>query len=76
MKDCKKKESLFFGVKFQECAVEKAEAVFEKLDINEDGNLDEKEFVEGCLNDERLAKLLNTGSNKDIKDELEIENTE
>ena len=50
--------------------------MFEKLDINEDGNLDEQEFVEGCLNDERLAKLLNTGSNQEIKDELDTENAE
>ena len=50
--------------------------MFEKLDINEDGNLDEQEFIDGCLNDERLAKLLNTGSNQEIKDDVELENTQ
>ena len=42
--------------------MERANAVFEKLDVNDDGSLDEQEFVEGCMNDERLAQLLNTGS--------------
>ena len=46
----------------QETAVERACGVFERLDVNEDGELSEQEFVQGCLNDERLAGLLNTGS--------------
>ena len=48
--------------KLQETAIERANAVFEKLDVNDDGSLDEQEFVDGCMNDERLAQLLNTGS--------------
>ena len=54
--------SLVSILSLQETAVERAHAVFEKLDINDDGSLDEKEFVDGCLNDERIAKLLNTAS--------------
>ena len=42
--------------------MERACGVFERLDVNEDGELSEQEFVQGCLNDERLAGLLNTGS--------------
>ena len=42
--------------------MERANAVFEKLDVDRDGTLDEQEFVSGCLNDERIASLLNTGS--------------
>ena len=46
----------------KETAVERANSVFEKLDVNDDGILDEEEFIEGCINDERIASLLNTGS--------------
>ena len=49
----------------QETAIERANAVFEKLDVNDDGSLDEQEFVDGCMNDERLAQLLNTGSGQE-----------
>ena len=42
--------------------MERANAVFEKLDVNDDGILNEQEFVSGCMNDERIASLLNTGS--------------
>lgn len=45
-----------------ETAIERANAVFQKLDVNDDGSLDEQEFVDGCMNDERVAQLLNTGS--------------
>ena len=46
----------------QETAVERANEVFAALDLNEDGTLDEQEFVEGCMKDQSLAQLLNTGS--------------
>ena len=58
----------------QETAIERANAVFEKLDVNDDGSLDEQEFVDGCMNDERLAQLLNTGSGQqhiNLEEELE-----
>ena len=62
----------------QETAIERANAVFEKLDVNDDGSLDEQEFVDGCMNDERLAQLLNTGSGQEHinlgEEEVEEEN--
>ena len=46
-------------------------AVFEKLDVNDDGELNEDEFVGGCLKDETLANLLNTGAAEEQKDSTE-----
>ena len=48
---------------FQDTANEKAASVFRMLDRNDDGELNEDEFVRGCLRDERLRSLLNSGSN-------------
>ena len=31
------------------------------LDINDDGGLNEEEFVKGCLDDDDLVNLLNAG---------------
>ena len=42
--------------------MERANAVFDKLDTDNSGTIEEQEFVSGCLNDERIASLLNTGS--------------
>ena len=36
----------------------KAKTIFAKLDVNGDGQLSEKEFVDGCLKDEELRNLL------------------
>lgn len=49
------------GVTFQDTANERSEAVFKMLDKDHDGELDEEEFVAGCLRDERLRGLLNSG---------------
>ena len=46
---------------FQDTANERSEAVFQMLDKDDDGELDEEEFVAGCLRDERLRNLLNSG---------------
>ncbi len=46
---------------FQDTANERSEAVFRMLDKDDDGELDEEEFVAGCLRDERLRSLLNSG---------------
>ena len=35
--------------------------VFQLLDVDKDGRLDEDEFVEGCLRDKNLINLLNSG---------------
>ena len=34
-------------------------SIFGKLDINGDGELDEVEFIGGCLDDSELVRLLN-----------------
>ena len=61
---------------FQETAIERATAVFEKLDVNDDGELNEDEFVGGCLKDETLANLLNTGASEEKKSNPEEESNE
>ena len=38
---------------------ERADAIFRKMDTNYSNTLDEKEFVDGCLNDPILLKFLN-----------------
>ena len=43
--------------------MERATAVFQLLDVDEDGQLDEDEFVKGCLKDQNLINLLNSGGN-------------
>ena len=44
----------------QDTALERATAVFALLDVNDDGELNEDEFVEGCLKDQNLINLLNS----------------
>ena len=44
--------------------MERTSTIFERLDINGDGELNEDEFVEGCLNNKKLANLLNTGASE------------
>ena len=48
-------------ITFQDTANERSVAVFRMLDKDDDGELDEEEFVAGCLRDERLRSLLNSG---------------
>ena len=48
-------------VAFQDTALERATETFRMLDINGDGELNEDEFVAGCLNDKALADMLNAG---------------
>ena len=45
----------------QDSAGERAQKIFRELDINGDGELDEDEFVKGCLDDGDLMRLLNAG---------------
>ena len=47
--------------------------MFEKLDVNDDGELNEDEFVKGCLKDESLTSLLNTGASGEQVDGSEGE---
>ena len=71
---CFVNDDLIPWIILQETAIERANDVFEKLDVNDDGSLDEQEFVDGCMNDERLAQLLNTGSGQqhiNLEEELE-----
>ena len=44
------------------------------MDVNDNGELNEDEFVGGCLKDESLANLLNTGASEELKEEPEEEN--
>ena len=53
--------------------MERAHSVFEKLDVNSDGLLNEQEFVDGCLTDQRIASLLNTGSTHQTLEEEQEE---
>ncbi|XP_055344550.1 neuronal calcium sensor 2-like [Paramacrobiotus metropolitanus] len=46
------------GVPYAHSAEERAKQIFSKMDTNSDGILDEKEFVEGCLNDKSLMQML------------------
>ena len=39
----------------------RASRAFRQLDVNGDGELNEDEFVAGCLQDKGLADLLNAG---------------
>ena len=45
----------------KEAASERAEKIFSVLDINSDGELNEDEFIRGCLDDDDLVNLLNAG---------------
>ena len=46
----------------EELAVERAQKIFRFLDINNDGDITEDEFVRGCLQDEDLVELLSDKS--------------
>ena len=49
----------FFALK--DAAGDRANKIFRELDSNGDGELDEDEFVKGCLDDGELMSLLNSG---------------
>ena len=48
----------------RESAEVRARTIFEKMDENNDGHLSQEEFLNGCLQDEDLSKMLapNMGS--------------
>ena len=46
---------------FQDTALERATNTFKLLDVNGDGELNEDEFVAGCMQDKALADMLNAG---------------
>ena len=48
-------------ISFQDAAAERASKIFRELDINGDGELDEDEFVKGCMDDTDLMSMLNSG---------------
>ncbi|GAV09373.1 hypothetical protein RvY_18924-2 [Ramazzottius varieornatus] len=43
---------------FSDDPEDRAQQIFHKMDTNRDGILDEKEFIEGCLNDKSLMTML------------------
>ena len=51
---------------FQDLAPIRAEQIFQILDINGDGELEEDEFVSGCLKDQELITLLNSVGIKEV----------
>jgi Ca2+-binding EF-hand superfamily protein len=46
----------------QKMAVDRAEQIFGSLDVNNDGDITEEEFVKGCMEDEEMVKLLSDTS--------------
>ena len=44
----------------KDTAMERPTIVFKMLDVNADGELNEIEFVEGCLDDQNLINMLNS----------------
>ena len=60
----------------------RAGQIFDILDINGDGELEEDEFIAGCLEDQELISLLNSGGleelapREDDEDDDEIEEEE
>ena len=61
----------------------RAGQIFDILDINGDGELEEDEFIAGCLEDQELISLLNSGGLEELapredddEDDDEIEEEE
>lgn len=46
----------------EQLAIDRANKIFSFLDINNDGDISEQEFVKGCLKDEELVMLLSDAS--------------
>ena len=44
----------------EELAIDRAQKIFSFLDVNNDGDISEEEFVRGCLQDEELVRALVT----------------
>ena len=42
----------------EQLAIDRAQRIFSFLDINNDGDISEEEFVRGCLQDEELVRAL------------------
>lgn len=45
--------------------IARTQDIFDKMDTNHDGVLSKDEFVRGCLNDEKLYKLLACSNDSD-----------
>ena len=48
----------------RERAAKRAEYIFQQLDSNGDGSLDEEEFCRGCLDDDDFYKIIQDGVQK------------
>ena len=48
----------------REEAVKRAELIFNQLDVNGDGSLDEEEFCKGCLEDDDFYNVIQEGVQK------------
>ena len=57
----------------RERALKKAEFIFQQLDANGDGSLDEEEFCKGCLEDDDFFRVIQDGVQKLYADVVTIE---
>ena len=57
---------------WKDAAGDRANKIFRELDSNGDGELDEDEFVKGCLDDGELMSLLNSGGLSAINNDSDI----
>ena len=57
----------------REKAATRAEYIFQQLDANGDGSLDEEEFCKGCLEDDDFYKVIKDGVQKLYADVSAIE---
>ena len=53
----------------------RAEKIFARLDVDDNGELDENEFVRGCLDDTEFIKLLSGDSTAESEDPSNSGNT-
>ena len=63
---------------FYSLAVDRAQELFSKLDVNNDGDISEEEFIKVCLEDESLFNCLGTKkpfSEKERKEETDTGTT-
>ena len=51
----------------EKIAVERSEKIFSSLDVNNDGDITEEEFVKGCLEDDEMRKMLSDSSTEGTK---------
>ena len=61
-----RREDIEIIIHAQELAPVRARQIFDILDNNGDGELEEEEFITGCLEDQELISFLNSGGLEEI----------